>query len=229
MQRLPKLRTVLFDLDGTLADTAPDLAAALNEVRAEHGLPPLPYERIRCQVSNGATALIRLGFGGDEHSPEFAALRSRLLELYRAGLAVHTRLFAGMEETLARIEQEGRNWGVVTNKPAWLTEPLLASLDIAHRAVCVVSGDSTENRKPHPEPLLEASRRAGSPPARCVYVGDSPRDIQAGRAAGMHTLVALFGYIPADEEPAGWGADALIEHPADLLDYLHYTDAAQPA
>lgn len=223
------ISTVLFDLDGTLADTAPDLAAALNDVRAEQGLPPLPYAQIRCEVSNGAAALIRLGFELDEQTPQFAALRSRLLELYRAGLAVHTRLFDGMHEVLEQLEYEGRRWGVVTNKPAWLTEPLLASLKVAERAACVVSGDTTQNRKPHPEPLIEAARRSGTAAQSCVYIGDSPRDIQAGIAAGMHTLVALFGYIAPGEDPAGWGADGLLEKPADLLDYLHCLDAALPA
>lgn len=214
------LRTVLFDLDGTLADTAPDLAAALNAVLTETGNEPLPYETIRPVVSHGATALIQLGFRLPPEDPAFAALRRRLLDVYEANVAVHTRLFPGMKELLERLESLGYSWGIVTNKPAFLTEPLVAALGLAGRAACVVSGDTTQNRKPHPEPLFHACRCAGSEPAECLYVGDAERDIQAGRDAGMKTLVALFGYLGEDDRPQTWGADGLVDHPLAILEWL---------
>lgn len=214
------LTTVLFDLDGTLADTAPDLAFALNSVLEEQGCAPLPFEHIRPVVSHGAAALIRLGFGLGPQDPGFAPLRARLLEIYRANLARDTRLFPGMEELLAVLEQRGMKWGVVTNKPAWLTEPLLGALSVAHRACCIVSGDTTRQRKPHPEPMFHACAVAGSRPGECVYVGDAQRDVEAGRQAGMKTLVALFGYLDATDRPAEWGADGMVAHPLEILDWV---------
>jgi len=221
------IRTVLFDLDGTLLDTAPDLAGALNMVLAEQGRPALPFERIRPVVSHGGIALIELGFGLARQDPAFAALRQRLLAIYRANLAVRTRPFPGMSELLAAIESRHMNWGVVTNKPGWLTEPLLQALGLFERAACVVSGDTLPERKPHPAPMLHACRLAGSEPAQCVYVGDAQRDIEAGRSAGMHTLVALFGYIEADEDYRKWQADAAVDSPAGILDWLGPT-SGQP-
>jgi len=214
------IRAVLFDLDGTLADTAPDLAWALNEVRREQGLAPLPFEHIRPAVSHGSRALIERGFGLDPSDATFEPLRRRLLDLYRDNLARHTRLFDGMDEVLDTLEARGLHWGVVTNKPAWLTEPLLAALDLDHRAAAIVSGDTVDQRKPHPAPLLHACALAGADAARCLYVGDARRDIEAGRAAGMHTLVALFGYLDDDDDPAAWNADALVATPADILRWL---------
>jgi phosphoglycolate phosphatase len=215
------LRCLLFDLDGTLVDTAPDLAATLNALRAEHGLQSLDFGTIRPHVSHGARALVRVGFGIGEEDARFAALRERFLALYRAHLMVHSRLFAGMEELLAALENRGVKWGIVTNKPAWLTEPLAAGLGLAPRAACIISGDSTRNRKPHPEPLLHASALVGVAPAQCLYVGDAQRDIEAGRAAGMKTLVALFGYLGTDDCPHEWEADGLIDHPLDILPWLN--------
>jgi phosphoglycolate phosphatase len=214
------IRTVLFDLDGTLLDTAPDLADALNAVLAEQGQPALPYERIRPVVSHGGIALIELGFGIGRGDPAFEALRQRLLTIYRANLAVRTRPFPGMSGLLAAIESRRMNWGVVTNKPGWLTEPLLQALGLFERAACVVSGDTLPERKPHPAPMLHACRLAGSEPAQCVYVGDAQRDIEAGRNAGMHTLVALFGYVDADDDYRTWQADAAVDSPAGILDWL---------
>lgn len=212
----PRLRTVLFDLDGTLLDTAPDLARALNVVRAEEGAPPLPLARIRPVVSLGGRALVQLAFGGVPGEARFDRLLGRFLDAYAADLAVESRLFDGMDAVLARIEGAGLRWGVVTNKASWLTDPLLEALGLASRAASVVSGDTTANRKPHPEPLLRACAESGSAPAECVYVGDAPRDVEAGRRAGTGTLVALFGYIPAGEDPARWGADAVLASPAAL-------------
>jgi 2-phosphoglycolate phosphatase len=220
------IRTVLFDLDGTLLDTAPDLAAALNAVRTEQGQPPLPFEQIRPVVSHGGIALIELGFGLARADPAFEPLRQRLLAIYRDNLAVRTRPFPGMEALLAALEQRGLNWGVVTNKPGWLTEPLLTALDLYPRAACVVSGDTLEQRKPHPAPLLHACALAGSRPEQCVYVGDAQRDIEAGRNAGMHTLVALFGYLQAHDDPHAWAADAAVREPAEILAWIQQSGAA---
>ncbi|MCC6301480.1 MAG: phosphoglycolate phosphatase [Gammaproteobacteria bacterium] len=210
----------LFDLDGTLVDTAPDLAATLNILRAEHGLEALPFEVIRPHVSHGARAMVHAGFGVDEGSPRFAALRERFLQLYRERLTRHSRLFEGMEEVLSVLENRGVKWGVVTNKPAWLTDPLMADLGLAARAACVISGDSTRNRKPHPEPLLHASALIGVAPEQCLYIGDARRDIEAGRAAGMKTLVAMFGYLGEDDQPHEWDADGMIADPLDILDWI---------
>lgn len=220
---LPGIRTVLFDLDGTLLDTAPDLADALNALRTEQGLTPLPFAQIRPVVSHGGVALIELGFGLDRSDPAFEPLRQRLLAIYRDNLAVRTRPFPGMAALLAALEQRGLNWGVVTNKPGWLTEPLLAALGLYARAACVVSGDTLEQRKPHPAPLLHACTLAGSRPEQCVYVGDAQRDIEAGRNAGMHTLVALFGYLQPQDDPRAWAADASVQEPAGILDWILQT------
>ena len=214
------IRTVLFDLDGTLADTAPDLAYALNSLLREHERPPLPYEHIRPVVSHGATALVKLGFAVNPEEPLFSALRDRLLSLYQQHLARETRLFDGMAELLNFIEQQDMNWGVVTNKPAFLTQPLMTALELAARAACIVSGDSTANKKPHPEPLLHACRLAGSKAGQCLYIGDAERDIRAGYRAGMHTLVAMFGYIGNEDHPEDWGADALMTTPYDIVAWL---------
>jgi 2-phosphoglycolate phosphatase len=214
------IRTVLFDLDGTLLDTAPDLADALNAVLIEHRRPALPFETIRGVVSHGAIALIRLGFALDESQPDFQPLRLRLLTLYRDNIACKTRPFPGMDELLEQLEQRGYTWGVVTNKPSWLTEPLLKALGLYDRAACVVSGDTLKMRKPHPAPLLHACELTGSRPEHCVYVGDAERDMEAGRNAGMRTLLALFGYFRAHERPQDWPADARIRHPAELIEWL---------
>jgi phosphoglycolate phosphatase len=214
------IRTILFDLDGTLLDTAPDLADALNAVLTEQGRPSLPFERIRPVVSHGGIALVRLGFGLEPSDPGFEPLRRRLLAVYRDNLVVRTRLFAGMAQLLEDIEQRGLNWGVVTNKPGWLTEPLLQTLGLWQRAACVVSGDTLEQRKPHPAPMLYACKLAGSRPEQCVYVGDAERDIEAGRNAGMHTLVALFGYLQPGDDPGMWQASALVDSPAGVLNWL---------
>lgn len=216
----PGVGTVLFDLDGTLLDTAPDLGAALNRLLEDTGREPLSLEAIRPHVSHGARALIRLGLGVEPGDPAFDHYRSRLLDHYRNHLATHTRLFPGMAEVLAHMEERGIGWGVVTNKPGWLTEPLMEALDLAARAACIVSGDTVAHPKPHPEPMLHACRTAGTAPQQCLFVGDAERDVVAGHAAGIRTLVALFGYIPEEESPRTWGADGYLESPADLLQWL---------
>ena len=216
---------VLFDLDGTLADTAPDLARALNRLLAEMGRAPLPLATIRPVVSRGTEALLELAFGpaGDEAARQ--GLRERLITLYTDAIADETRLFPGMDGLLEGLESRVIPWGVVTNKPARLTDPLMAELGLAERAACVVSGDTTAFRKPHPGPLLHACRLAGTVPAGGVYIGDAERDIAAGRAAGMATLVALFGYIGDDEDPATWRADGLVDDVDGILDWLGFGTA----
>jgi phosphoglycolate phosphatase len=218
------IRTVLFDLDGTLADTAPDLADALNRVLVEAGRAPLPYERIRPEASYGGKGLVQLGFGVGPDDARFADWRARFLECYAEKLCAHTTLMPGMGALLDALEQRGLNWGIVTNKPAFLTDPLVAQLGLARRAACVVSGDTTANSKPHPEPILHACRLAGSLPQQCIYVGDAERDVQAGLAAGMKTLGARFGYIRPNDRPEDWGADALIDAPSDILNWLERHD-----
>jgi phosphoglycolate phosphatase len=219
-QQPASIRTVLFDLDGTLADTAPDLAQALNTLLVEEGRPPRPEAEIRPQVSHGSPGLLKLGFNLGPTDPDYARLRQRLLDLYAKNLCRHTRPFSGISELLLTLRGKGLNWGIVTNKPAFLTEPLVAQLGLPYPPACIVSGDSTTNRKPHPEPMLLACTQAGSQPEQCLYVGDAERDIQAGRHAGMKTLVALFGYIDAHETPQAWGADGLIRAPSEILDWL---------
>lgn len=214
------IRTVLFDLDGTLADTAPDLAFALNEVLREQGCAPLPFEQIRPVVSHGGIALIKLGFNIDETAPQFDSLRQRLLAIYREHIVRDTTLFRGMEELLDTIEARSLNWGVVTNKPGWLTEPLLEGLALKERASTIVSGDTLNERKPHPAPMLLACEQAGSTAAQCLYVGDAERDIEAGRNAGMQTLVALFGYIGMEDTPEQWQADGMVESAEQILQWL---------
>ena len=214
------IRTVLFDLDGTLADTAPDLAYALNCVLEEQGQEALPFETIRPVVSHGGIALIKLGFNIEEEHPDFELLRQRLLEIYRDNITRETELFPGMQDLLCAIEDEGMNWGVVTNKPGWLTEPLMESLRLTERAACIISGDTCENRKPHPEPILHGCRLAGSDVEQCLYVGDAERDIEAGRHAGVRTAVAMFGYIGEHDNPQDWQADVLLESPDDLQEWI---------
>jgi len=217
---LSQPQAVFFDLDGTLVDTAPDMASALNQLLGEQGHEPLPYETIRRQVSNGGAGLIRLGFGEVLDTPEGNSLRARFLEIYRDRLCHESRLFPGMEAVIRNLEERGIRWGVVTNKPGWLTEPLLKALTIDHRACCIVSGDSVAERKPHPMPLQHASRLSGVDPEACVYVGDARRDIEAGRGAGMRTVAALFGYIPDNERPAEWQADHQVNQPEEIIAWL---------
>ncbi len=211
------MRLVLFDLDGTLADTAPDLAYALNQTLIRHGHQALPYEKIRPHVSHGSPALVRLGFGIEPEDDQFARYREDLLSVYQNNLARETELFPGMSTVLETLEQHAVGWGIVTNKPAWLTDPLIEAMGLSKRATCVVSGDTTANSKPHPQPILHACRLSDTPPHECVYVGDAERDITAGRRAGTHTLAALFGYLEHHERPHEWGADDMVSEPTEIL------------
>ncbi|MDZ7786643.1 MAG: phosphoglycolate phosphatase [Halofilum sp. (in: g-proteobacteria)] len=224
---MSEVDTVLFDLDGTLVDTAPDMTRALDRVLADAGRPPLPAELVRPHVSRGAAGLLALAFGDTLAEAERERLRADFLRYYREQLATASRPFPGMPELLARIEGAGMAWGVVTNKPGWLTVPLLDELGLAARAACIVAGDTLERRKPDPAPLLHACERAGTRPRRAVYVGDDERDVIAGRRAGMRTYVALFGYLGDGSRPGDWGATALVATPADLWPHLRPAASAE--
>jgi phosphoglycolate phosphatase len=213
-------QAVLFDLDGTLADTAPDLADALNATLQARGKSALPFENIRPVVSHGGRAMIKLGFDLDPEDKFYEEIRQQFLDIYLANIANKTTLFPGIPELLTQLEQTDIAWGVVTNKPSWLTNPLMDALQLSTRAACIVSGDTTSNSKPHPEPMLFACEKIGVEPTRCIYIGDAERDIEAGKAAGMRTLGALFGYLLDEDVPDEWGADALIEHANEIWSYV---------
>jgi phosphoglycolate phosphatase len=214
---IARVQLVLFDLDGTLVDTAPDLAAAANRQRAECGLEPLPLSELRPVASHGARGLIGRALGRVPGDDDYEELRVQFLEYYEQALCVHSRLFGGMEGTLAALEGAGIRWGIVTNKIARFTEPLIRQLGLSERAACVVSGDTTLFTKPHPEPLLHAIKRASATAAASVFVGDDLRDVQSGRAAGTTTIIAAYGYLGDNADVASWGGDHIIEQPADLL------------
>ncbi|MBA5637050.1 HAD-IA family hydrolase [Duganella sp. LX20W] len=220
-------RAILFDLDGTLADTAPDLAAAVNLLRHERGLAPTAYELLRPTASAGARGMIGAAFGLQPHDEGFAVLREGFFDNYEAAIAVHSTLFPGVQELLDGISEAGLAWGIVTNKPARFTDPLLPLIGLG-QAGCVVSGDTTPHAKPHPAPLLEAAARLGLAPEQCWYVGDDLRDIQAGQAAAMLTIACGWGYCGATE-PQSWQADYLLDTPHALLSLLRQTLAAVPA
>jgi 2-phosphoglycolate phosphatase len=206
---------VLFDLDGTLVDTAPDMVAVLQSLQEEHGLDPVGYQEGRSYVSNGAVGLLRLGFP-DRDDAAIEILRLAFLERYADQLCVHSALFAGMETLVDRLDNDGLPWGVVTNKPQHLTDPLLVALGLNQRVACSVSGDTLPLRKPDPAPLHHACQLAALEAARTLYVGDSSRDIDAGRAAGMGTIAAAYGYIAPGDNSASWGADAIANDTQEL-------------
>ena len=213
------LRAVLFDLDGTLLDTAPDMVAALNALRAQESLPPLPYDTVRSAVSHGAARVVKIGFP-EAGAEALLTLQQRFLNIYRGALSRESRLFPGMDTVLATLPKLGIKVGIVTNKAAWLTEPLLVELGLRSRFACVVSGDTVAERKPHPMPLLHAAALAEVPVSECIYVGDAERDVQAAHAAAMPALVANYGYLREDEDSAAWGGDGYLSRPLDLLDWI---------
>ena len=222
---MPALRAVLFDLDGTLLDTAPDMVGALNKLLAEQQRVPLPYHEVRNLVSHGSSRLVKLGF--PEVEPEvFASLQKRYLEIYAGALSLETRLFEGMDGVLKTIEGRGLRSGIVTNKPGWLTQPLLEQLGLTARFACVVSGDTVSARKPDAMPMLHAAALADVPAEACVYVGDAERDVQAAHAAGMPALVATYGYLQPGEDWQAWGGDGSIAQPIDLLPWLEHSGRA---
>ena len=214
------IKGVLFDLDGTLADTAPDLAFALNRQREKHGLEELPFLTIRPYVSQGGRGLMKVGFNLAPGGRNYDARRAEFLNFYEERLCHDTQLFPGIPEVLAKLEAKGLPWGVVTNKIERFTLPLMRKLKLNRRASCIISGDSAVNFKPHPEPLLLASGKIGVPPPDCVYVGDDERDVQAARAAGMQSMVARYGYLGKDARPEAWGANAYILSPHEILQFI---------
>lgn len=220
MSRFRQTRAVLFDLDGTLIDSAPDLGYAADLMRHSRGMPSLPHSAYRPMVGSGARGMIGVAFGyGPEH-PEFEALKEEFFENYQACMTHRTRLFDEVQDLLDRLQHHGLLWGVVTNKSERFALPLTAAMDAFRTAAAVVGGDTTPHAKPHPAPLLEAARRIGLAPESCIYVGDDERDIVAGKAAGMPTVAALYGYLGLGANVGAWGADAEIEKPLQLLKLL---------
>ncbi len=214
-----RFHAVLFDLDGTLLDTAPDMIGALNSLRAENHLDPLPECGVRSSVSHGSARLVQLGFP-DADPDRFAALQRRFLDLYGAALSSRTRLFTGMDSVLTELQARGLKMGVVTNKPARLTDALLDALGLSAKFACVISGDTLSERKPHPLPMLHAAKLAGAEPRNCLYVGDAERDVQAAHAAGMEAVVATYGYLGSDEDWRAWGGEGSIDRPLELIVWL---------
>jgi len=213
-------RAVLFDLDGTLADTAPDLGHALNLLLERHGRTALDQDVIRPHASHGTPGLLGVGFGITPDDPDFTPLRQEYLGLYEAHLVTYTRLFQGMAELLDQLEQRGLPWGIVTNKPERFALPLLERLGLKERTATVIGGDTCSNPKPHPEPMHCACREIGVAPEECLYVGDAERDVESARAAGMATLIAAYGYLGENDRPEDWNALGIIQSPLDILTYL---------
>jgi phosphoglycolate phosphatase len=211
---------VFFDLDGTLADTAPDLVAAANQLLIARNLPPMQYEVLRPRASAGARGLIRGAFGIDTDHPDFIPLRDEFLSNYEKALLVNSVIFDGVNHLLDQLDSAKLPWGIVTNKSERFTNPLTELMGLRQRAVSTVSGDTTPHSKPHPEPILHAARLANIDPTKSVYVGDDIRDIVAGKAAGMKTIAAAYGYCGCEEPPEAWGADYLVRHPKELLEII---------
>ena len=224
----PRARGLLLDLDGTLADTAPDLTSALNRALVANGYPPVAGAPLRSHISGGGRAMIEFALGLRTPEPERDRVRHAFLDHYLAHVCEQTRLYPGMGELLSAADAAGLPWGIVTNKLTRYTLPLIDALGLADRAACVICGDTLARSKPHPEPLLEAARRCGRDAGECVYVGDHLRDIEAGRAAGMRTLAARFGYLDAGEDVLAWGADACIEEAGAIADWLELEPATRP-
>ena len=217
---LSLITTILFDLDGTLVDTAPDLAHALNLQLKRHGKQPLPYKAIRPFASHGSRGLVELGFNMTPQDSSFMKMRDEYLSLYDTVFTRSPVLLPGIAELLQAIENKGLKWGIVTNKPRRFTEKLIESIHLHLNAACVVCGDDAPQPKPSPATLLMACQQINVKPENCIYVGDAERDIIAGKAAGMKTVVALFGYIDVSDKPSEWGADLMIQTPIELLKSL---------
>ncbi len=214
------IKAVLFDLDGTLADTARDLGAALNRLLAEEGLPPQPYEAVRPIASHGARGLVSLGFGIDKSHPRFEEYRLRFLDHYEHSFADKTVLFDDINPLIDALQARQLQWGIITNKPMRFTDRLVPALPFASAPAVVVSGDTVGVAKPDPAPMLHAVQQLGVAPEECLYVGDAERDIQAGRAVGMKTVLVNWGYISDDDDTASWQADFAIDQPLQLLQHL---------
>ncbi len=213
-------QAVFFDLDGTFADTALDLALAINRMREERGLAPLPIELTRPHTSSGARGLIHVAFGLGPEDEDYPPLRKRFLDLYGENVCVHTRPFKGIPELLDALEARRIPWGIVTNKGSRFTDPLMQALGLHARAACIVSGDTTGRIKPAPDSLLYAANALALPPSACLYVGDDLRDVQAARAAGTGILAVAYGYLGPEGDPHAWRADAVIDHPSEVLRFL---------
>jgi N-acetyl-D-muramate 6-phosphate phosphatase len=213
-------RAVLFDLDGTLIDSAPDLAGAGNDMRLARGLAPYPLAHFRAMVGSGARGMVGRAFGVGPQEESFAALRDEFLQRYEARMTQATRVFDGIAAVLDAFDAQSLPWGIVTNKATRFADPLTRSLGLVPRAAALVCGDTTPHAKPHPEPLLEAARRVGVGAGDCIYVGDDLRDVQAGRAAGMVTVAVHWGYLGEGDAIEAWGADHLVRAPSDLLKLL---------
>jgi 2-phosphoglycolate phosphatase len=214
------IRAVLFDLDGTLADTAPDLGGALNQLLAELGRPAVPLAITRPLTSSGARGMLKVGLSIDPEHADYEVMKDRFLDLYARDICGATCLFDGVDALLAALEARSIAWGIVTNKAARFTLPLLDRLTLAKRAGCIVSGDTTARSKPFPDSLLHAAAVVRTAPAECLYVGDDLRDVQAARAAGMPVIAAAYGYLGEDGDPHSWSADAVINHPLEVLNHL---------
>jgi len=214
------VRAVLFDLDGTLADTAPDLGGALNLLLREIGAPEVPLEVARPLTSSGARGMLKAGLGLTPDDERYEPLKQRFLQLYEQNICIDTRLFDGIAELLAALESRNLPWGIVTNKMERFTFPLLGALELDRRAACIVGGDTAPRAKPHPDPLLHAAKQIGLAPEACIYVGDDLRDIQAARAAGMRSVAAAYGYLGEDADVTLWQADAIVSHPLEVLNHV---------
>ncbi len=214
-------QAVLFDLDGTLIDSAPDLGAAADQMRTDRGLAPLPLDRYRPMAGAGARGMLGVAFGITPESPEFPALREEFFVTYERRMLLDTQVFDGVQALIEALREQGLLWGVVTNKSMRFTDPLTRAIPLFATAGAVVSGDTTPFAKPHPEPLHEAARRLGVPSQACIYVGDDERDIIAGRAAGMRTVAATYGYMGSQGDSTRWNADASISSPLELLKLLN--------
>ena len=214
------IKAILFDLDGTLADTARDLGHALNRQRIARGLSALPIALIRTEASAGARGLLGLGFSIKPGDSGYDAMRAEFLDFYADHLCRETSLFPGIAELLDQLDDRELPWGIVTNKPARFTIPLMQELGLSQRAACIVSGGDTTHSKPHPEPLLTASNAIAIAPDECIYLGDDIRDVQASLAAGMEPVIARYGYLGSVSPPESWGARYLIDQPQELLSYL---------
>jgi phosphoglycolate phosphatase len=213
------IRAVLFDLDGTFADTAPDLGYAVNRMRIARGLAPVPDDATRPVTSSGARGLLGAGFGITPDHADYSAMRDEFLDIYEANLCRATRLFDGMADLVDALEARGLTWGIVTNKAERFALPLMRLLGYGTRAACVIGGDTTGKLKPHPDPLYAAARAVQIAPEHCLYVGDDERDVLAGRAAGMKTIAVRYGYLNGSN-PATWGADAIVDQPHEIINFV---------
>ncbi len=214
------LEAVLFDLDGTLIDTAPDMARTVNEMRRRRSLAAVPLEQVRPFVSHGARGMITAAFRIQTDDPQFQAMREEFLQIYADNICIDSQLFPGMESLLGHLEERDIAWGVVTNKFERLARPLMDALNLTDRAAIIVGGDTCPRPKPYPDPLLHAAAELSVVPARTLYVGDDKRDVAAARAAGMPVVVAAYGYLGDGDPPALWGADAILESPEAVLEWL---------